>query len=128
MFGWLTGVWEMTRDGRVVEEHWTAPTSNAMIGMSRTVADGRTTAFEFLRIERRGNEVFYVPQPNGAPAGVVQARLERRRPLRVRERQRRGPRQPHRVPKSADGVLYARVEGAESGKPFVLEYRYTRRP
>jgi len=64
-FSWLAGVWETTQGARVVEEHWTTPSANAMIGMSRTVAGGRTAEFEFLRIEKRGADIFYIPQPNG---------------------------------------------------------------
>ncbi len=128
MFGWLTGVWETTRDGRVVEERWTAPTNSAMIGMSRTVADGRTAAFEFLRIERRGNEVFYVPQPNGRPPVSFQlvSSADGRFVFAADSGEHRVSRIEYQ--RTADGVLYARVEGAENGKPFVLEYRYTRRP
>src|SRR4051794_18281739 len=67
LFDWLAGAWEMTQGGRVTEEHWTAPTANGMIGMSRTVSAGRTTEFEFLRLEKRDHDLFYVPQPNGRP-------------------------------------------------------------
>src|SRR5262245_1490935 len=67
MFAWLAGTWETTQGPRVVEELWSTPTTNAMIGMSRTVVGGRTAEFEFLRIEKRGDDLFYVPQPNGRP-------------------------------------------------------------
>jgi hypothetical protein len=126
-FAWLAGVWEMQRDGRVVEEHWSTPSANALIGMSRTVKDGRTTEFEFLRIEKRGEDCFYVPQPNGRPPvsfKLISSSLERfvfentsgeDRVSRIEYR------------RMADDALAARVEGAQDGKPFVLEYLYKRR-
>src|SRR5262249_10060490 len=66
-FKWLTGTWEATEGKSIVEEVWTAPSSNVMIGLSRTVDDGRTSSFEFLRLEKRGADLFYVPQPGGRP-------------------------------------------------------------
>ena len=35
-----------------------------MIGMGRTVRGDKTAEFEFLRIEQRGDDVFYVANPN----------------------------------------------------------------
>ena len=65
--GWLAGDWQMTKGEQCIEEHWTAPSSNALVGMSRTVAKGRTVSFEFLRIEARADGVYYVAQPDGRP-------------------------------------------------------------
>jgi hypothetical protein len=65
-FGWLAGGWE-SREGPTTEERWTAPTSNLMLGVSRTVKEGRTVGFEFLRLEKRGADIYYVPQPSGRP-------------------------------------------------------------
>ncbi len=38
-----------------------------LVGMSRTVAAGRTTSFEFMRIEARADGIYYVAQPGGRP-------------------------------------------------------------
>lgn len=38
-----------------------------MLGVSRTIVKDRMVAFEFLRIEKRGNDIFYVAQPGGRP-------------------------------------------------------------
>ena len=45
---WLAGDWVLVDSGRCVEEHWTAPSANSMVGAGRTVKDGRTTSFEFV--------------------------------------------------------------------------------
>jgi hypothetical protein len=53
--GWLAGDWQVMDGKQCIEEHWTAPSSNLLVGMSRTIEDGRTVSFEFLRIEARAD-------------------------------------------------------------------------
>jgi hypothetical protein len=53
--GWLAGDWQLTTGSQCIEEMWTAPSNNLLVGMSRTVAGGRTTSFEFVRIEARAD-------------------------------------------------------------------------
>lgn len=62
---WLAGGWRAEVDGVVLEEHWIPGSGGLMLGLSRTVADGRAVAFEFLRIEARGTKLVYIAQPNG---------------------------------------------------------------
>lgn len=52
----------------MVEERWTPPASNAMLGMSRTLEEGRMREFEYLRIVERVDGIFYIGQPGGRPA------------------------------------------------------------
>ena len=63
---WMAGDWQTTAGERVMsEEHWTRPAGSSMIGMSRTVAGDKTVSFEFLRLEQRGDAIYYVASPNG---------------------------------------------------------------
>jgi len=63
---WMVGNWQTEANGRFVsDEHWTAPAGGSMIGMSRTVAGEKMVSFEYLRVEQRGTEVFYVASPKG---------------------------------------------------------------
>ena len=48
-----------------MEEHWTAPKGNSMVGLHRDVGKGRTLLFEFLRIEQQGDQIVYLSMPNG---------------------------------------------------------------
>lgn len=64
---WLAGSWVASTDQGRVEEHWTPPSTNALLGMGRTLVEGRMAAFEYLRIEVRPDGVYYVAQPNGRP-------------------------------------------------------------
>jgi hypothetical protein len=97
-----------------------------MVGMSRTVRDGRTTAFEFLRIEKRGADLFYVPQPGGKPP--VAFKLVSDADGRFVFENLTGEDRVSRIEYRRDGedALYARIEGAENQKPFAFEYRYRR--
>ena len=62
---WMAGSWSGTSRGIEMEEHWTAPKGNSMVGVHRDVGKGRTLVFEFLRIEQRGDEIVYLSMPNG---------------------------------------------------------------
>lgn len=63
---WISGDWQTAPGGRAqIEEHWTQPAGGSMLGMSRTVAGGKTAEFEFLRVEQREDGIYYVAQPKG---------------------------------------------------------------
>jgi hypothetical protein len=126
-FGWLAGVWEMTDGPRQVEEHWLSPTANLMVGMSRTVSGGRTTEFEFMRLEKRGPDVFYVPQPGGRPPVAFKLTADDggRFVFENTSGEDRVTRIEYR--RVGEDGLEARVFGARDGKPFTLEYTYRRR-
>jgi len=63
---WIAGDWESDLTGRAVsEEHWTRPAAGTMIGMSRTRVGDRTVSYEFLRIEERGDSIYYIASPKG---------------------------------------------------------------
>ena len=69
--GWLAGDWQTPSGGLAqIEEHWTQPVAGTMIGMGRTVAGGRTVEFEYLRLEERGGEVYYVAHPKARCPGT----------------------------------------------------------
>jgi hypothetical protein len=63
----LSGKWQGEWGKAAIEEHWTEAAGGTMLGVSRTIVSGKTVAFEYLRIEARGDGVFYVAQPGGRP-------------------------------------------------------------
>jgi len=65
--GWISGNWVGGNGGVGFEERWTPPAGGAMLGVSRTLKDGRMAAFEFLRIVERNGGLVYVAQPSGEP-------------------------------------------------------------
>jgi len=48
--GWMSGCWVMERNGVKVEEHWSKPAGDVMLGYSWTMRPGRPTFYEQLRI------------------------------------------------------------------------------
>lgn len=122
--GWMAGGWLMTRGGSCVEERWTPPAGGVLIGMSRTLAADRTRSFEFMRIESRGDGVFFVAQPGGRPpvdfrmvslsdSEIVFVNPGHADHLKRIVYRRSGP-----------GGLTARIEGEDAGKPFAVDYVY----
>lgn len=67
----MAGCWEMKIPGKkvVITEQWMAPSGDGMLGMNRTLTQGKMSAFEFLRIIEKGGTLFYValPSENDAP-------------------------------------------------------------
>ena len=73
---WLAGCWRLSTATRTVEEQWMAPAGGVMLGMSRTVVNGRYREHEFLRIYSAGDTLVYAPQPSGqAPAEFRSTRI-----------------------------------------------------
>ncbi len=64
---WLAGCWEHQESGFGREEQWMAPLGGSMLGMSRTVAGGKTVEHEALRIEARDSGLVFVANPSGQP-------------------------------------------------------------
>lgn len=64
---WLAGCWEArSADGtNTVEEQWMAPRGGLMLGLSRTVRDGRVRGHEFLSIREAGGPLVYHAVPSG---------------------------------------------------------------
>ena len=62
---WMAGCWVGGEGDRRVEEQWMAPAGGTMLGMSRTVAGGKTRAYEFMRIEEADGRLVFVARPSG---------------------------------------------------------------
>lgn len=59
----LAGRWRAEGDNGFQEEIWTPPHGDAMFGQSRLIRDDELRFFELLRIERRGDELFFIAMP-----------------------------------------------------------------
>lgn len=62
---WLAGCWRLSSPRSVVDEQWMAPSGGTMLGMSRTVSNGRYREHEFLRIYAAGDTLVYAANPSG---------------------------------------------------------------
>lgn len=112
---WLAGCWVAEGGEPGSLEHWTLPAGGTMLGVGRTVRNGRTAEFEFMQIrESAPGQIVYLAMPQGraatpfalaqmAPGEVVFENPEHDFPQRVIYRQQ------------AAGRLAARIEGTRNG-------------
>ncbi|MGE3277718.1 MAG: DUF6265 family protein [Vicinamibacterales bacterium] len=113
----MAGCWRLERGGRVIEEQWMAPAGGTLLGMSRTVEDGRTLEFEHLRIVTTPDGLQYVARPSGQAEAAFTA-------VRVSAAEAVFENPTHDFPQRiaytqpAEGQLHARVEGLGRGVTF----------
>lgn len=114
--GWLKGCWAGGSGAREVEEQWTKPAGKSMLGLSRTVAEGRTVAYEFIRIvEEEDGTIYYVAKPsNQREARFKLAHLTASEAVFENPEHDFPQRVIYRLEK--DGSLFARIEGVSRGK------------
>lgn len=70
----MTGEW--VTDDLSVDEVWLAPRGETMVGIGRTVRDGRTTFFEYLRVEVQDGTPVLLASPNGKSPAVPFKQIE----------------------------------------------------
>jgi hypothetical protein len=124
--GWLAGDWQLAAGGKCVEEQWTTPSTNMLVGMSRTVAGGRTTSFEFVRIEARADGIYYVAQPGGRPPVDFKLASDSASDLRFVNPGHADHLKNVIYRRDGNGNLTARIEGENGGKAFSEDYAYRR--
>jgi hypothetical protein len=119
---WIAGCWDYTRNARHVAEHWMVPEGATMIGVSRTVANGKTTEWEFLIIREGAKGLEYVAKPSGqAEATFTSTRVS------AAEVVFENPAHdfPTRIIYKRDGdALVASVEGTMNGQARRIDFPY----
>ena len=121
---WMTGSWSGSSQGIEMEEHWTAPRGNSMIGIHRDVGKGRTVSFEFLRIEVRNDQIVYLSMPNGRSPATPFPLKELSGARVVFENPTHDF--PQRIIYWKDGHdLRARIEGTTNGEAGSEEWRWS---
>jgi len=118
---WLAGCWQRQSGTRLVEEVWTAPAGDGMLGLSRTIDNGRTIDHEFLQIRVDSERLVYVARPARQPEAAFGAAS-----IGPREAVFENP--AHDFPQRIiyrlreDGSLLARIEGLEKGRPRAADF------
>jgi hypothetical protein len=118
---WLSGCWRSDDGKRQITEQWTKLAGNMLLGMSHTVVDGKTRAFEFIRIVQEENgDIFLV----AAPSGQAKARFKL---ARVADNEARFENPAHDFPQRIiyrrDGdSLTGRIEGTSKGKDRAVDF------
>ena len=94
-----------------------------MLGMSRTVKNGKTVAFEYVRIEERKDGLVYVANPSGQAKAEFR-QVELTDSLIVFANPSHDFPQRIRYERKSDGSLLARIEGEMGGKSRAVDFHY----
>lgn len=120
--GWLQGCWVPGNGGEAGSvETWTGPAGGTMLGLSRTVRNGRTGEFEFVQIrEVEPGKLAYIAQPGGRPPTTFPL-------LRSSDTEYVFENTAHDFPQRViyrrDGdKLHARIEGMMKGKARGIDF------
>ena len=119
---WISGCWDFTRNTRHVAESWTAPEGGTMMGVSRTVSNGKTTEWEFLIIREGAKGLEYVAKPSRQPEATFTS-------TRVAANEVVFENPAHDFPKKITytrngDVLTAAIEGPMNGQTRRIEFPY----
>ena len=122
----MGGCWRgVTRSGMTIEEVYTGPSSNLIVGVTRYVRDGRAVDFEFTRIDQTDSGAVITPHPKGVrsvsfaptlvePNRVIWENAAHDFPQRIL------------YTRVAADTLVARIEGKTSRGERSLEWRLAR--
>ena len=123
--GWLAGCWELRpAPGLSIEEQWTKPAGNTLLGMGRTIKGGKTVFTEFLRISVVNGRLTYTARIG--TKGVTEFPLLR---MTADEIIFENPTHdfPQRILYRKNGPnIKARIEGVDKGKERHEDFLYTR--
>ena len=74
---WLAGCWNSETAEAGTAEHWMPPAGGTMFAVARTVKDGKTVQYEFMRVyEGPQGKLLFVALPSGKQEGTfTQLRL-----------------------------------------------------
>ena len=126
-FATLAGCWERNERGSLINEMWMKPAGTSMIGSGRTVKNGKTTDFEFLRIEQREDAIYYVAKPRTN----AQETAFKLKTWSANDFVFENPEHdfPQRILYKMNGnSLVARIEGTRNGKTSGFDFPMTRVP
>ena len=125
-FATLSGCWERTeKSGSLISEMWMKPAGTSMLGVGRTVKNGKTTDFEFMRIEQQDDGIYYVARPkanttetafklkSAAGSEFTFENPEHDFPQRI-------------IYKIKGSALAARIEGTRNGKSMGFDFNMNR--
>ena len=122
---WLSGDWVLTKGTRTIEEQWMRPSGGMMLGVSRTLNAGKVNEFEFLRIEQRGDDLFYVAQPGGRPPTEFKLIKSSANEVVFENLLNDFPKQISYT-RNEDGSVTARIQGPGKQGPKVIAFEYKR--
>ena len=122
---WMQGCWETSSPQRTIDEHWMSPRGGSMLGMSRTVRDGRLVEHELMILTERGDQLAYEAHPSGQASAVFLSSMVTTSMVVFENPQHDFPQRIGYERKDADS-LTAWVEGPQNGRTRRIEFAYQR--
>lgn len=123
---WFAGCWALEDGKERTEEMWMKPAGQSMLGMSRTVAGGRTVFTEQIQIrETNGQLAYIVALGMGAKPTVFKLIKSSDNEVVFENPEHDFPQRIIYRRDSAD-ALFARIEGQEKGINKAMDFRYKR--
>ena len=122
---WLQGCWEVVAGPQVIEEQWAAPRGDSMIGMGRTLRDGRLTQYELIVLRERGDRLAYEAHPSGQPSAVFLSQIVGESTVVFENPEHDFPQTIGYQKRGPDSML-AWIEGTNAGKSRRVEFPYQR--
>ena len=119
---WLSGCWAAANQEAGSGEQWMPPAGSTMIGVSRSVRNGETVAFEFIRIvEQDDGGLEFIASPSGQSTASFSM-------LSLSDREVIFENPDHEFPQRiiyrlmSDEDLLGRIEGTIDGKERAVDF------
>jgi len=123
--GFMAGCWRLSANGRTIDEHWLAPAGGSLMGVSRTVANGKTVEYEFLQIRDLPEGLTYIARPSGQAEAQFKVASKTADEI-VFENPTHDFPQRIRYKRVGADRLEARIEGTMNGKARGVDFPYAR--
>lgn len=122
---WLAGCWQVRGATTTIEEMWLAPRGGLLLGVSRTVRNGRAIDFEHTRIELSEGRPAFTAKPARQPEATFVA-TESSSTAVVFENPDHDFPQRISYRKVGSDSLHARIEGTTNGRARGVDFKYGR--
>jgi len=123
---WMAGCWSPDGKQPGSVEQWMAPAGGSMLGMTRTVSDGTTVFFEFLRIaELENGQLELFATPSGQETIRFEMTASGSRDVAFENPEHDFPQRIlYRL--TAEGKLLGRIEGTVNGEARAIDFPMTK--
>jgi hypothetical protein len=113
---WMSGCWEGQIGPVRIEEQWNKPAGGTMLGLSRTLKDGKTVFSEFMHINQEQARIVYTARIGTKAAATPFELISMSADEVVFENPTHPFPQRIRYRREPNGGLFARIEGLDKGK------------
>jgi hypothetical protein len=121
---WLVGCWQLKNENTVIDEHWMPAEGDSMLGMSRTVRDGKLVGYELILLIQTDVGLVYRAHPSGQAMANFHATQSTRRGVVFENPDHDFPKRIGYWSQGSDR-LTARVDDGGDERHFELEYKRT---